>query len=78
MFVDVFRGTGRVYAITESGVGMSKLPKRYGPWTAFKTIELVKGQPTPSVHVEECLADLAQFGIHVTDAHSRITEEAIK
>ena len=40
MFVDVFRGTGRVFAITENGAGTSKLPERYGPWTAFKTIEI--------------------------------------
>lgn len=77
MQADVFRGTSRVFAITESGAGPGKLPERYGPWEAFKTIELVRGQPVPGVNVDEALDDIAQFGVHVTDAHRRITEEAI-
>jgi hypothetical protein len=77
VFVDVFRGTGRVYAFTESGAGTSKLPERYGPWAPFKTIEIVRGQPQPGVDVNGCLDDIAQFGVHVTDAYRRITEEAI-
>ncbi len=77
MRADVFRGVDRVFAITQSGAGVANLPERYDPWTPFKTIELVKGQPTPGVDVDECLADLEQFGVHVTDAHRRITEEAI-
>jgi hypothetical protein len=54
-----------------------RLPARYGPWTAFKVVDLVRGQPQPGVHVDECLDDLARFGVHVTDAHVRITEQAV-
>lgn len=77
MQIQIFRGTGRVFAVIEDGSKVS-LPERYGPWTAFKTLEIVRGQQQPGLHVEECLDDIARFGIHVTDAHTRITEEAIK
>jgi hypothetical protein len=76
MRVDVFRGTGRVFAVIESG-GKDNLPEKYGPWSLFKTIELVRGQAQPGVHVDDCLDDIARHGIHVTDAHVRITEQAI-
>jgi hypothetical protein len=32
----------------------------------------------PGVDVAECLADLEEFGVHVTDAHVRITEQAVQ
>ena len=76
MQVDVFRGTGRVFAVIESG-GKDNLPEKYGPWSLFKTIELVRGQAQPGVHVDDCLDDIARNGIHVTDAHVRITELVI-
>jgi hypothetical protein len=38
---------------------------------------LVRGQPQPGLRVDECLDDIARHGIHVTDAHVRITEQAI-
>ena len=76
MQVHIFRGVGRVFAFTESSSG-NKLPGRYGPWSVFKTIELIRGQPQPGVNVDECLDDIARYGIHVTDAHKRITEQAI-
>ena len=31
----------------------------------------------PGVEVDECLRDLEVFGVHVTDAHARITEDAL-
>jgi hypothetical protein len=46
-------------------------------WAPFKTMEIVRGQPQPGVDVNGCLDDIAQFGVHVTDAYRRITEEAI-
>jgi hypothetical protein len=76
MQVHIFRGTGRVFAFTESSVG-DTLPVRYGPWTAFKTLEVVRGEPQPGFDVDECLEDIAQYGVHVTDAHARITEQAL-
>jgi hypothetical protein len=76
MQVDVFRGTGRVFAVIESG-GANNLPEKYGPWSLFKTIELVRGQARPGVDVDDCLDDIARHGIHVTDAHVRITEQVI-
>jgi hypothetical protein len=76
MQVHVFRGTGRVFAVTE-GSSVSDLPELYAPWTLFKTIELVRGQTQPGIDVDDCLDDVARYGIHVTDAHVRITEQAI-
>jgi hypothetical protein len=76
MQVQVFRGTGRVFAFTERS-DANALPERYAPWTLFKTVELVRGQAQPGVDVDDCLDDIAHYGIHVTDAHVRITEQAI-
>jgi hypothetical protein len=76
MQVHVFRGTGRVFAVTE-GDSLADLPARYAPWTPFKTIELLRGQAQPGINVDDCLDDIARYGIHVTDAHARITEQAL-
>ncbi len=76
MQLHVFRGQGRVFAFTEDPSG-TNLPAQYGPWTEFKTLDLVRGQSQPGVNVDECLDDIEQHGIHVTDAHVRITELAI-
>jgi hypothetical protein len=72
----VFRGTGRVFAFTEKSSGEG-LPERYAPWTPFKTVELVRGQAHAGVNVDDCLDDIARHHIHVTEAHIRITEQAI-
>jgi hypothetical protein len=77
MKVHVFRGIGRVFAVTESS-SANDLPERYGPWALFKTIEVVRGQAQPGIDVDDCLDDIARHGIHVTDAHVRITEQAIR
>ncbi len=50
----------------------------YAPWTAFKTVELQNDIPTPGVDVNDCLRDLEAYGVHITDAHVRITEDAIR
>jgi hypothetical protein len=76
MQVHVFRGTGRIFAVTEDN-SLDNLPARYAPWTLFKTIELLRGQAQPGIHVDDCLDDIARYGIHVTDAHARITEQAL-
>jgi hypothetical protein len=73
----LFRGQGRVFACVPAG-SETVLPEAYGPWEAFKQVELTRGQPQPGVHVDECLDDIERFGIHVTDAHRRITEDAIR
>jgi hypothetical protein len=77
MQVHIFRGPGRIFAFTTDPSGAS-LPAKYAPWDAFKLVELQKDVPTPGVDVNECLNDLEVHGIHVTDAHARITEEAIR
>jgi hypothetical protein len=77
MQVHIFRGAGRVFAFTESSSG-DNLPQRYGPWTAFKTLEAVRGEPQAGFKVDECLDDIARHGVHVTDAHVRITEQALE
>jgi hypothetical protein len=76
MQIEIFRGVGRVFAFVV-GNSEEKLPQRYGPWTPFKSVDLVRGQAQPGVNVDECLDDIAKYGIHVTDAHVRITEETI-
>jgi hypothetical protein len=66
-----------VFAVTASQDG-SNLPQKYAPWHFFKTIDLERGRSTPGLEVEECLDDLEGIGLHVTDAHVRITDEAMK
>lgn len=77
MRVNMFKGPGRVFAFTANPEG-TNLPPKYAPWTAFKAIELQKDVPTPGVDVNDCLEDLEKYGIHVTDAHVRITEDALR
>jgi hypothetical protein len=77
MQVHIFRGPDRVFGCTRESSG-ANLPSRYAPWTAFKTVELKKGEPTPGLVVDDCLRDLETYGVHVTDAHVRITEDAIR
>ena len=76
MQVHLFRGPGRVFGFTRDSSG-AKLPQQFAPWSYFKTVEMQQGQPMPGVDVNECIADLEAFGVHVTDAHVRITEQAV-
>jgi hypothetical protein len=76
MRFELFGGRDRLFAVVATG-GSDKLPERYGPWTHFKTPELTRGSSLPGLNVEECLDDMERHGIHVTDAHVRITEQAI-
>jgi hypothetical protein len=77
MEVHIFRGSGRIFGFTADSTG-ANLPTKYAPWTAFKTLELLKDTPVPGVEVNDCLQDLEEFGVHVTDAHIRITQEALR
>jgi hypothetical protein len=77
MQAHVFRSSGRVFAVTADPWG-ANLPSKYAPWTAIKAIELQKYVPVPGVDVNDCLRDLEAYGIHITDAHVRITESAIQ
>jgi len=72
----IFRGPGRVFGVTRDADG-SNLPERFAPWSAFKTIPLIRGAPTPGLNVDECLDDIERYGFHITDAHVRITETVI-
>jgi hypothetical protein len=73
----LFRGPGRIFAVTAAEDG-SNLPQKHAPWSFFKSIELECGKQTPGLDVEECLNDLEVNGLHVTDAHVRITDEAMR
>jgi hypothetical protein len=75
MQVFSFRGVGRVFGFTEHATG-ANLPAQYGPWVAFKTLDLNRGEQTMGVNAEECLDDIEKHGFHLTDAHVRITENA--
>jgi hypothetical protein len=76
MQVHSFRGEGRIFGFTRDSESRN-LPVKYGPWSVFKTLELMRGQTQAGVNVEECLDDIERHGLHVTDAHARITEQAI-
>jgi hypothetical protein len=76
MQVHIFRGDNRVFAFTGDESG-GNLPPALGDWTPFKSLELERGQQQPGVDVDECLDDLERYGLHVTDAHVRITEQVI-
>ena len=73
MQVHIFRGSGRVFGFTQDGSG-EDLPSQYGPWAAFKTLEMARGEAQPGVNVDECLNDIDEFGFHLTDAHVRIAQ----
>jgi hypothetical protein len=77
MQVHVFRGPGRIFAVSANPTG-ADLPPKYAPWAPFKSLELRRGEPTPGLDVDECLDDLEAYGVHVTDAHARITEQALR
>lgn len=77
MHVHIFRGPGRVFGFTQLESG-DNLPPHFAPWTAFKTIALTRdGEPVPGVNTIECLDDIEAHGFHLTDAHKRITDQAI-
>ena len=77
MLVHLFRGPGRVFGATHEETG-ANLPPRFAPWTAFKTIELVRGgAPVPGIDTTECLDDIDAHGFHITDAHKRITDQLV-
>jgi hypothetical protein len=73
MQVHIFRGLGRVFGFTRDNFG-GNLPAQYGPWTAFKSFDLARGDVQTSFDVGECLDDIEKFGFHLTDAHARITD----
>ena len=77
MEIHLFRGPGRVFGFTPDAAG-AKLPAQFGPWSHFKSVELIRdGAPTPGVNTAECLDDIEAHGFHITDAHVRITERAL-
>ena len=77
MQVHLFQGTGRIFAASFEPSG-DDLPEKYGPWAAFKTVEIHRGETLSGLDFDECIDDLETYGVHVTDAHVRITEEALR
>jgi NTE family protein len=75
--VHVLRGQDRVFGFTLDEQG-SNLPRQYGPWTAFKAIELYHDEPYQGVDVSVCLDDISKHGFHLTAAHKRITHLALE
>jgi len=74
MKVHIFRGLGRVFGFTGDNAG-GNLPAQYGPWAAFKSFDLHRGDVQTNFDVNECLDDIEQLGFHLTDAHVRITDK---
>ena len=75
MQIHLFRADGRVFGATRAEDG-ANLPTGYGAWTPFKTVEMISGETMPGIDVDDCLADIAEYGFHLTDAHRRITHLA--
>jgi hypothetical protein len=74
--VHIFRGPDRIFGFTaENNPG--RLPQQYAPWTAFKSLDVVRETSQPGFDVNECLDDIEKYGFHLTDAHTRITERAV-
>ena len=76
MQVNIFRGTGRVFGFC-ADAGGKNLPAQYGPWTAFKSLQMHPDEPQGGVDVNACLADIGTHGFHLTDAHRPITHLAV-
>jgi NTE family protein len=74
--VHVLRSQDRVFGFTFDEQG-TNLPRQYGPWTTFKTIELHHDEPYQGVDVSACLDDISKYGFHLTAAHKRITHLAL-
>jgi NTE family protein len=74
--VHVLRGQDRVFGFTFDEQG-TNLPRQYGPWTTFKTIELYHDEPYLGVDASVCLEDISKHGFHLTSAHQRITHLAV-
>ena len=75
MQIHLFRADGRVFGATTVEDG-ANLPAGYGVWTPFRTVEMNPGEIMPGIDVDECLADIADYSFHLTDAHKRITHLA--
>jgi hypothetical protein len=75
MRIHILRGIGRVFGFTRDEVG-ANLPAQYGPWIAFKSSDLNRGDVETNFDVNECLDDIETFGFHLTEAHVRITDKA--
>lgn len=75
MLVHILRGQGRIFGFTLDQGG-ANLPLQFGPWTAFKSLEMHRDEPHAGVDVNACLDDIAEYGFHLTDAHRRITPDA--
>ena len=73
--VHVLRGQDCVFGFTLDEQG-TNLPRQYGPWTTFKTIELHHDEPYQGINVSVCLDDISKHGFHLTAAHKRITHFA--
>jgi NTE family protein len=74
--VHVLRGQDRLFGFTLDEQG-TNLPRQYGPWTTFKTIELHHDESYQGVDVSVCLEDISKYGFHLTAAHKRITYLAV-
>jgi hypothetical protein len=74
--VHVFKGQDRVFGFTLDDQE-TNLPRQYGPWTTFKTIDLHHDEPYQGVDVGVCLDDISKHGFHLTAAHKRITHLAV-
>ena len=66
--VHVLRGQDPLFALDEQG---TNLPRQYGPWTTFKTIELHHDESYQGVDVSVCLDDTRKHGLHLA-AQKRI------
>ena len=67
--VHVLRGQDRVFGFTLDRHG-TNLPRQYGPWTTFKTIELHHDEPYQGVDVSVCLEDIRNENADLAAGHA--------
>ncbi|MGA7158066.1 MAG: hypothetical protein WBY53_14525 [Acidobacteriaceae bacterium] len=77
MQIHSFKGQGRVFGFTRDDAG-GNLPVAFGPWAAFKSFDLKRGDANANFDVNECLDDIETHGFHLTDAHVRATDRAVR
>lgn len=75
MHVYVFHGQGSVVGYTPDLAG-ADLPERFGPWTMLRALVMTHGETErPAVDTGTCLADIDQFGFHLTERGRRVTSD---
>jgi hypothetical protein len=68
MRVHIFKAAGNLFGFTREATG-DNLPADRGPWTPFKSIEIVEDHPAPRIGVNEAdiIGGIENQGFYLTD-----------